>query len=332
MGFKTQPSSPVVDKTMPSPAPQRTSPTPQRLPSYKVASPPVERRRSNPVVQSDASPQMRQSDYSNERRRERRRRRENRHRSKYEEVYQRPVTPPPQLPPSPPAPQQQMFHEEMNKVHDEFDEFRRSNQRESESIEKAELLAIMNQLEREGFPPTKRMSSSTPLDDIRYEVYRQKRDANRQKSLKSMRNYLVTASSILEMVNDTCNPFELNLNGFSSSVMLNIEDYDSSLLELHHKYSGRGSNWSPEVKLAMSLTFAAIVHHTSGVASRPRERGGDVMGGVKRMAGGGGAGGLFAGLNPFSMLSSLMRGNATTVPAAPASSMRGPPPTDTESD
>jgi hypothetical protein len=225
-------------------------------------------------------------------------------------------------------------------VLNDFQEFMYETHRETEMLEKSELLARMQQLEREGFPAVKKMTLNTPLDDIRYEVYRQTREFNKTKSLKSMRNYLVTASSFIELANDHFNPFELQLSGFSNAIMMNIEDYDSTLLSLHHKYSGRGGDMAPEWKLAMSLTFAAICHHTSGVAARPRSNGrGGAVNGVQRMAGGGkpgggGLGGMFAGLNPFNLFSGLMRSSAPApapVPAVPSAAprpMAGPPSSD----
>ncbi|KAG5184027.1 hypothetical protein JKP88DRAFT_244897 [Tribonema minus] len=233
-----------------------------------------------------------------------------------------------------------LFGEDMAAFRSDFNKFNLDHQRETEALEKAELLAKMNQLEREGFPPIKRMTVNTALDDIRYELYRQTREANRARNLKSMRNYLVTASSLIEMANANFNPFELNLNGFSSAIMNSIEDYDPTLLALHHKYAGRGSGMAPEWQLAMSLTFAAIVHHTSGMATQPtRTTRGRSSDGVRRMAGngGGGMGGVFSSLNPFSMLFNMVRGGgggSATEPSSqlPKRSMHGPPSSGTDSD
>lgn len=245
------------------------------------------------------------------------------------------------------------YQQEIQASIDEYTNFKFNNERESEAIEKAELLARMTELDNSGFPPVKRMTIATPLDDLRYEVYRQVRSFNKDQGLKKYRSYLITGASLLEVANTHFNPFELNLNGFSTAIDLNIQDYDSTLLQLHHKYSGRGSSMAPEWSLAMSLTFAAIVHHTSGVATQPRHRRGvDGKQGVKNMASGAaaGGGGMFGSLNPFSLLSTFMRGpaanNTTHVPVppaataatghtAPASGVSRPmtgPPSDTEDD
>lgn len=220
----------------------------------------------------------------------------------------------------PPKPRgQQMYEEEIQQSVNDFTHFRKDNQRETEAIEKVELLSRMNQLEREGFPPIKRMTTSTPLDEIRYELYRQLRDSDREKGLKSMRGYLVTGASLIEMFNTTFNPFDLRLDGFSTSIMMQAQnnEFDSTLAELHHKYSGRGSGMAPELRLAMSLAFAVIVHHTSTAATQSKTMGSGAAS-MNNVAGGGAkqSGGMFGGgLSPFSLLASLFGNKSVAVPA-----------------
>jgi hypothetical protein len=240
---------------------------------------------------------------------------------------------------------QQLYEEEIQQSINDFTHFRMDNQRESEAIEKVELLSRMNQLERDGFPPIKRMTTATPLDEIRYELYRQARDSDRDKGLKSMRGYLVTGASLIEMFNSAFNPFDLRLEGFSTSVMMNAHEYDTTLAELHTKYSGRGSGMPPEMRLAMSLCFAVIVHHTSTAVTQSTSRANGAasmrnVAGAGKGGGGGGLAGLFSGgFNPMAMLSTMFGNRAAAVPATsiptaqPPSAenrrkMQGPPDSD----
>ncbi|KAG5185073.1 hypothetical protein JKP88DRAFT_255176 [Tribonema minus] len=144
-----------------------------------------------------------------------------------------------------------------------FTEFRGTTQRETEEQERIELLYRMRQLEKDGFPPSQRVVPATNLDEIRYELYRQTREANKVRGLKWLRQLLVTAARFLEIANHKVNPFELNLKGFSRSVALSVADYDQPLLAVHNHYSGRGTTMHPMLQLGLTLGGSVIFHHVT---------------------------------------------------------------------
>jgi hypothetical protein len=64
----------------------------------------------------------------------------------------------------------------------------------------------------------------------------------------------------LEYLNKRFDPFDLQLDGWSESVMENQEDYDQVFEELYNKYNTK-VNVAPEVKLIMMIGGSAMMFH-----------------------------------------------------------------------
>ncbi|CAM9106663.1 unnamed protein product [Ectocarpus sp. 12 AP-2014] len=95
------------------------------------------------------------------------------------------------------------------------------------------------------------------------------RESNSKKSIKIMRRVLVTITTLVETGNAYFNPFNLRLDGFSESMMLNLDDYDDCFEQIHHKYSGR-SSVGPEMQILFTFMSAAIFHHAGNAIGSNR--------------------------------------------------------------
>jgi hypothetical protein len=71
---------------------------------------------------------------------------------------------------------------------------------------------------------------------------------------------LIACVTGLEFLNKRYNPFEVQLEGWSESVMENVDDYDGVFEELYVKYRSKVSV-APEVKLIMMLGGSAMMFH-----------------------------------------------------------------------
>ena len=136
----------------------------------------------------------------------------------------------------------------------------RKKRREELLHEKVEMLTRIVNLSKNGFTATKEWDVKDDIDEIRYECYRMQRESNSKKSIKIMRRVLVTITTLVETGNSYFNPFNLRLDGFSESMMLNLDDYDDCFEQIHHKYSGR-SSVGPEMQILFTFMSAAIFHH-----------------------------------------------------------------------
>lgn len=135
--------------------------------------------------------------------------------------------------------------------------------------EKVEMLTRIANLSKNGFTTTKEWDVMDDIDEIRYECYRMQRESNSKKSIKIMRRVLVTITTLVETGNAYFNPFNLRLEGFSESMMLNLDDYDDCFEQIHHKYSGR-SSVGPEMQILFTFMSAAIFHHAGNAIGQNR--------------------------------------------------------------
>ncbi|MAJ01675.1 MAG: hypothetical protein CMA10_04640 [Euryarchaeota archaeon] len=144
-------------------------------------------------------------------------------------------------------------------------------QRRQQIAEKDELLYQIHKLRGAGvvFPPG--LDRMTDLETLRFEYNKVKYDLEAKQAVKFYQQLLMASVSGVEYVTTRYNPLDLRLDGWSSSVMSSINDYDPVLDRLHSKY-GRRYRMQPEVELLMMLGGSAMMHHLSRTMAAPRVR------------------------------------------------------------
>jgi len=126
--------------------------------------------------------------------------------------------------------------------------------------EKADLLNKLTRLEKKGFSINKRLNAYSDVDEMRSEYKRIMYGIEVEQSIKFSRRMLVACTTGLEFLNRRYNPFELQLEGWSESIMENLDDYDGVFEELYAKYRTK-MHMAPEVKLIMMLGGSAMMFH-----------------------------------------------------------------------
>src|SRR6056300_166532 len=126
--------------------------------------------------------------------------------------------------------------------------------------EKADLLNKLARLEKKGFAVNKRLNAYSNVDELRSEVKRITYSIDVEQSIRFSRRMLVACVTGLEFLNKRYNPFEIQLDGWSESVMENSDDYDGVFEELYVKYRSK-VNVAPEIKLIMMLGGSAMMFH-----------------------------------------------------------------------
>ena len=126
--------------------------------------------------------------------------------------------------------------------------------------EKADLVNKPGRLEKKGFAVNKRLNAYSGIDELRSEVKRITYSIDVEQSVRFSRRMLIACVTGLEFLNKRYNPFEIQLEGWSESVMENVDDYDSVFEELYVKYRSK-VNVAPEVKLIMMLGGSAMMFH-----------------------------------------------------------------------
>jgi hypothetical protein len=126
--------------------------------------------------------------------------------------------------------------------------------------EKSDLVNKLGRLEKKGFAVNKRLNAYSNVEDLRTEVKRITYSIDVEQSIRFSRRMLVACVTGLEFLNKRYNPFEIQLEGWSESVMENVDDYDTVFEELYVKYRSKVSV-APEVKLIMMLGGSAMMFH-----------------------------------------------------------------------
>ena len=142
----------------------------------------------------------------------------------------------------------------------DFQEEKPSKGYSSIDEEKADLINKLGRLEKKGFAVNKRLNAYSNVDELRTEVKRITYSIDVDQSLRFSRRMLVACVTGLEFLNKRYNPFEIQLEGWSESVMENVDDYDGVFEELYVKYRSKVSV-APEVKLIMMLGGSAMMFH-----------------------------------------------------------------------
>lgn len=125
---------------------------------------------------------------------------------------------------------------------------------------KRELLYQFDRLEKKGVKLPKKFSMASNVDEMRAEYERLKKDREVDVAIQFQRQALMTCVSGIEFLNSKFDPFDIKLDGWSSSVNSSINNYDDVFEELYEKYRGKGS-MAPEMRLMMSLAGSAFMFH-----------------------------------------------------------------------
>jgi len=126
--------------------------------------------------------------------------------------------------------------------------------------EKQTLLLKLYALEKKGVELTKKFSMNSTLSELKFEYELHKNEMEIEMSVKFQQKLLVAAITGLEFVNKKFDPIGAKLEGWSESIMDNLDDYDSVFTKLHEKYKHR-ADLPPELQLLVTLAGSAFMFH-----------------------------------------------------------------------
>jgi hypothetical protein len=136
------------------------------------------------------------------------------------------------------------------------------NDKKDSKTEKQEILLKLVALEKKGVTLTKKYSMSSKLSDLKFELNLHRENAEVEASVKLQQKILMAAVTGLEFANKTFDPIGAKLEGWSESVMDNIDDYESVFVRLHEKYKSR-AELPPELQLLVTLAGSAFMFHVT---------------------------------------------------------------------
>jgi hypothetical protein len=142
---------------------------------------------------------------------------------------------------------------------------------------KQELLIKLIALEKKGVNLTKSYSLKSSLEEIEFEYETQRKSAEIEASVHFQQKILMAAVTGVEFLNKKFDPIGAKLEGWSESVMDNINDYEEIFKKLHEKYSERAS-MPPELQLLVTLVGSGFMFHLTNTLFKSSLPGlGDVL-------------------------------------------------------
>lgn len=127
--------------------------------------------------------------------------------------------------------------------------------------EKIDYIYKFKKLGEQGIRTTMNYNMNSPLDEMRNEYLKLKKQREIDNSIKFQRKMLMAFVTGVEFMNNKFDPFAIKLDGWSESVNENVYDYDEIFEELYAKYGGGDSEIAPELRLLFALGGSAFMFH-----------------------------------------------------------------------
>lgn len=137
-----------------------------------------------------------------------------------------------------------------------------SSKKKGSKQEKQQILMKLVSLEKKGIELTKKYSMSSKLEELKFELNLHESSAEVEMSIKMQQKMLMAAVTGLEFANKRFDPIGAKLDGWSESVMDNIDDYETVFAKLHEKYKSR-ADLPPELQLLVTLVGGAFMFHVT---------------------------------------------------------------------
>ena len=126
--------------------------------------------------------------------------------------------------------------------------------------EKADLLNKIARLQKKGFSPGRKFTIHSDVEELRTEYKRIVYGIEADQSIKFQRRMLIACVTGIEFLNKRYDPFDVQLDGWSETMMEGLDDYDGVFEELYAKYRDK-VNVAPEIKLIMMVGGSAMMFH-----------------------------------------------------------------------
>jgi hypothetical protein len=148
----------------------------------------------------------------------------------------------------------------MNQADNEFKPLHRMSATEIKN-EKIDYIYKFKKLGEQGIRTTMNYNMNSPLDEMRNEYLKLRKQREIDNSIKFQRKMLMAFVTGVEFMNTKFDPFSVKLDGWSESVNEDVCDYDEIFEELYAKYGGGDSEIAPELRLLFGLGGSAFMFH-----------------------------------------------------------------------
>lgn len=128
--------------------------------------------------------------------------------------------------------------------------------------EKRDLLTKLRRLREQKVHISRDYGMHSNVREMRQEYEMIRANMQMESSVRFQRKVLIAITSGMEFLNNKYDPFNVDLNGWSETIMDSITDYDQIFERLHQKYKGTAT-MPPEFELIMAVAGSALTFHLS---------------------------------------------------------------------
>jgi len=125
--------------------------------------------------------------------------------------------------------------------------------------EKAELLGEWDRIVRKSKDKgLKRFNQHSDIEEIRYEIKRVKCQRRRDNMVTFMGQGTYTLAKGVEILFGRLDIMDVDMDGFSTSVKHNLDDFEDIFNDLYDKYKGSGKSTPPELRFLFMFVMSAV--------------------------------------------------------------------------
>jgi len=132
---------------------------------------------------------------------------------------------------------------------------------EDQRLKKLDMLRKLGELAEKNIKLSRNYTLDDSLEDMETEYHIHRSIRSKRNAVNLMGNVMMDAIYGLEMVNESYNPFDLKLKGWSEQINADMDGYNDVFGDLYEKYNKPGRTVAPEIKLLLMLTGSAIKFH-----------------------------------------------------------------------
>lgn len=152
----------------------------------------------------------------------------------------------------------------------------RSQTTREQNRKKRSMLKRLEELSKKGAITGLSVNADSSYEEIEDEYNSYMEEKLKQESIKLQKQWFFNGINTLELINNTYDPFGMDLTGWGEKMAEDLEDDDEVFGELYEKY--KGGKLAPEVKLLLKIATSAFwISMTNRMISASVPSMGDVM-------------------------------------------------------
>ena len=127
--------------------------------------------------------------------------------------------------------------------------------------ERDDLLFKLDCLKQRGVELPKKFNHTSSIEEMRSVYERFHRSQQMESGLQISRKLLIGFTGLVEWANHRYDPLGAKLDGWSTNIMANVEDFDHALLRVWERYGSAMGEINPILELVFGVAMSGVMYH-----------------------------------------------------------------------